>query len=230
MIDLVVFDIAGTTVYDGDTVNCSFRAALSAAGLDVAPDRVTEVMGLTKTEAVRRLLEASGETPGEDRIETIHADFVERMQTYYRESPEVREVPGASETFRELRSRGVAVALDTGFPRAIVEPILSRLGWDAPGVLDAWIASDEVARGRPAPDMIRSLMARLRIDDPACVAKVGDTRADLEEGTTAGCAFVIGVCTGAFTRAQLEALPHTHVVESVVEVPRLLREEAPAIR
>ena len=224
MIDLVVFDIAGTTVYDGDAVNRCFRAALSAAGLEVAPDCVNQVMGLTKTEAIRRLLEAAGEAAEADRVATIHTDFVQRMQDYYRTSPDVREIPGASATFRELRSRGIAVALDTGFPRAIVEPILLRLGWDVPDVLDAWIASDEVANGRPAPDMIRSLMFELEVEDPARVAKVGDTQADLEEGTNTGCAFVIGVCSGAFTRAQLEALPHTHIVDSVVDVPALLRE------
>ena len=33
MIELVVFDLAGTTVYDGDGVAASFRAALALAGL-----------------------------------------------------------------------------------------------------------------------------------------------------------------------------------------------------
>ena len=37
MIELVVFDMAGTTVYDGDAVNASFRATLAGAGLCILP-------------------------------------------------------------------------------------------------------------------------------------------------------------------------------------------------
>jgi phosphoglycolate phosphatase-like HAD superfamily hydrolase len=70
--------------------------------------------------------------------------------------------------------------------------------------------------------MIRHLMARLNIQDARRVAKVGDTKADLEEGTNAGCALVVGVTTGSFTREQLQACPHTHIVGSVAEVPALV--------
>ena len=77
-------------------------------------------------------------------------------------------------------------------------------------------------RGRPRPDMIRLLMARLGVTDPQRVAKVGDTPVDLEEGKNAGCRFVIGVTTGAFTRQELEKHPHTLIVDSVVEVPGIV--------
>ena len=71
-------------------------------------------------------------------------------------------------------------------------------------------------------------MRRLGVGDTRAVAKVGDTRADLEEGTNAGCGLVVGVTTGSFTRAQLEAYPHTHIVASVADVPELvLRRPAP---
>jgi phosphoglycolate phosphatase-like HAD superfamily hydrolase len=70
--------------------------------------------------------------------------------------------------------------------------------------------------------MIRSLMARLGVREAARVAKVGDTRADLEEGTNAGCGLVVGVTSGSFTRQQLQACPHTHLVASVADVPALL--------
>ena len=50
------------------------------------------------------------------------------------------------------------VALDTGFTRAIADVILARLGWDST-VVDASVASDEVERGRPYPDLIYRAMA-----------------------------------------------------------------------
>jgi phosphoglycolate phosphatase-like HAD superfamily hydrolase len=90
-------------------------------------------------------------------------------------------------------------------------------------VIDAEVASDEVPRGRPYPDMIRHLMDRLGIRDARKVAKVGDTRADLEEGANAGCGLVIGVTTGSFTGEQLRSYPHSHILAAVVEVPKVLQ-------
>ena len=60
MIELVVFDMAGTTVYDGDAVNASFRAALASRGIDAESTLVNSVMGLHKPEAIRILLTSLG--------------------------------------------------------------------------------------------------------------------------------------------------------------------------
>jgi phosphonatase-like hydrolase len=144
------------------------------------------------------------------------------MCDYYTTDPAVHEIPGAAAAFATLRRAGIKVALDTGFSRPIADVLLARLGWSSPAVIDADVTSDEVPRGRPHPDMIHQLMRRLGIADPGRVAKVGDTRADLEEGTNAGCGLVIGVTSGSSSREQLAASPHTHIVESVVEVPALI--------
>jgi phosphonatase-like hydrolase len=179
-------------------------------------------MGLAKPVAIRRLLAEARGAAGDAEVEAVHADFVRRMQRFYAEDPGVGEIPGAGEAFRRLREAGVRVALNTGFSRAIVEPLLARLGWSVPETVDAVVASDEVARGRPYPDMIRLLMGRFCISDPAAVAKVGDTWADLEEGAQAGCGMVIGVTTGTYRREQLEERPHTHILRSVAEVPEVI--------
>jgi phosphonatase-like hydrolase len=144
------------------------------------------------------------------------------MRQFYEIDPSVREIPGAAKAFAALRREGIKVALNTGFNRAIADVILNRLGWDA--LIDATVASDEVPRGRPFPDMIRHLMARLGITDPKRVAKVGDTKADLDEGANAGCGLNIGVTSGSFTREQLESCPHTHILGSVAEVPGVVKE------
>jgi phosphonatase-like hydrolase len=223
MIELVVFDMAGTTVHDGDAVGSSFRAALIAVGVTVDPALVNSVMGLPKPEAIRILLASAGRSPTEAEINAVHEDFVHRMRDHYATAPSVREVPGATAVFAVLHQVGIKVALNTGFSKAVTDVLLARLGWRLSGLIDADVSSDEVPRGRPHPDMIQLLMTRLGITDPRCVCKVGDTRADLEEGANAGCGLVIGVTTGSFTREQLQACPHTHILESVAELPELLR-------
>jgi len=219
-IELVVFDMAGTTVHDADAVNRCFRAALAGAGLAVDAAAVNAVMGLPKPEAIRRLV---GSSPLADRVAAIHADFVERMRRHYGTDPDVGEVPGTAATFVRLRRAGIRVALDTGFSRDIAQVVIDRLGWGgAHPIIDASVTSDEVPHGRPHPDMIRHLMRRCGVGDPAHVAKVGDTPADLAEGHNAGCGLVVGVASGSHTRAELARHPHTHLIESVADLPALL--------
>jgi phosphonatase-like hydrolase len=230
MIELVVFDLAGTTVYDGDAVNASFRATLAAWGIEAAPATVNTVMGLPKPEAIRILLERFGRPrgvgPSAETIAAIHEDFTRRMCDYYATDSAVREIPGAAAAFATLRAAGIRVALNTGFFRPVADVLLTRLGWRAPAVIDADVTSNEVPRGRPHADMIWHLMARLGVQDARRVAKVGDTQADLEEGTNAGCGLVIGVTTGSCSHEQLQTGPHTHILGSVADVPELLRSEA----
>jgi phosphonatase-like hydrolase len=218
---LVVFDMAGTTVKDDDAVLGALRATLATAGVDVSRDEVNRVMGLTKPEAIHKLMtERARHLASSEVVAILHADFVARMRAHYAESAE--EVPGASDAFATLHAAGVLVALDTGFDRAIAEPILARLGWSERGLVDAIVTSDEVERGRPHPDLVLEAMRRLDVASPLDVAKVGDTPTDLLEGTTAGCRYVIGVTSGSHRRAELERFPHTHLVDSVTAVPALV--------
>lgn len=218
-IELVVFDLAGTTVDDGDAVNRCLRATLAAAGFEASSEEVNNVMGLPKPEAIRRLVEG---TPLASRIGEIHADFMARMCRFYAEDPSVAEVPGTGRVFTALHDAGIDVAVNTGFDRQTTRTLLDRLGWERDGLIDASLSSDEVPRGRPHPDMIRRLMADLGVADAWSVVKVGDTPADLEEGTNAGCGRVIGVTNGTHTREQLEQHPHTDMIGSVAELPAAL--------
>jgi phosphonatase-like hydrolase len=225
-IRLVVFDVAGTTVRDGGgAVQRAMRDAIAVTGLALREDAMAGVTGLAKPQAIRTLLEGHGRDELVPRTDAIHADFVARMQRYYREDGTVGPVEGATQTFGALRTSGVRVALNTGFSRSVLDEILTRLGWSGPdGPLDATIASDEVARGRPYPDMIDALRARLGGIAYTEVAKVGDTPIDLQEGTLARCGLVIGVLSGAHSLESLMQHPHDGLIPSIVDLPELLRD------
>ena len=223
-IRLVVFDVSGTTVYDGGgAVRRALREALEAAGLSLREGSLERVMGLAKPIAIRTLLEGHGRDELLPQVDTIHAAFVSRIIRYYRDDPSVRAVDGAVQTFARLRDAGTMVALNTGFTRPVLDAVLARLGWDGPASpIDASITSDEVARGRPYPDMITALRQRLGGIPAREVAKVGDTAVDLQEGTMAGCGLVIGVLGGGHDRAMLGEQPHDALLNSVAELPALL--------
>src|SRR5262249_60301217 len=121
---------------------------------------------------------------------------------------------GAPRRWRPWGRGGGGAPVRPALPPPPAAVVLPGRGGPPPAVIDADVTSDEVPRGRPHPDMIHQLMTRLGIEDARRVAKVGDTRADLEEGINAGCGLVIGVTTGSSSREQLRAWPHSHILES----------------
>ena len=226
--ELVVFDMAGTTVHDGDAVHRCLGAALATvAGCETSRDAVNAVMGIQKPVAIRDLLRRYGR-PGEaadgDLVGRVHDDFARRMLSHYRTDPSVREIDGASDVFRSLRAAGVRVGLDTGFDRTIAGAILERLGWTGGGLVDATVTADEVPAGRPAPHMIFRLMELTGVQRVAGVVKVGDTPSDLHEGHNAGCGRVVGVTGGSHTADELRSHPHTHLIGTVRDLLTKLAE------
>ncbi len=223
-VKLVIFDMAGTTVYDKDNVNVAFREALQEKGIEVTRQDVNDVMGMAKPLAIRLLMEryVAKEQITETIIHEIHDTFLNKMISFYKTDASVKEIEGASDTFKKLRGMGIKVGLDTGFSRKIAQTILDRLGWEKAGLIDASVTSDEVAHGRPAPDLAFKVMELTGVKDPKEVVKVGDTPSDLGEGKAAGCLYNIAVTSGAYTFEELEKHEHTHILPSINELPQLL--------
>jgi phosphonatase-like hydrolase len=225
-IELVIFDLAGTTVKDNKDVHRVLQTALSHHGVSISVQDANAVMGIPKPVAIRALLEEryTGSNPVTDAwIDEIHRLFVKEMIRFYEEDPNVGEKEGVSDTFRALRGAGIKVAVDTGFDRPITAPLLKRLGWIERGLLDASVTSDEVPRGRPYPDLAIKAMQLTGVTNALSVAKVGDTVSDLEEGNAAGCGLVIGITTGAFTRQELSKSKYSYLIERIPEVFDLVR-------
>lgn len=225
-IQLVVFDMAGTTVADKGNVATAFMEACRMHGHDVATEDVNSVMGFRKKDAIRMLLERRMSRRKEDieqEIENIHESFLSNMISFYQNDPDLHPLPYAESVFGTLKKQGIRVALNTGFTKGITDTILSRLGWNTNVMIDHVISSDEVPEGRPHPYMIRSIMEALGIKDAALVAKVGDTQVDIEEGRNAGCGLVISVTTGAYTREQLENFKPDHIIDTLKDVPAIIQ-------
>ncbi len=217
-IQLVVFDIAGTTVRDKGNVAETFMAAFQDFGFEMPLNEVKKVMGFRKSEAIALLMQKFAPDQGGDEIllDRIHTRFVDRMIDFYRNDEELAPFPNTEAVFAALREKGIRIALNTGFTRTITDTILHRLRWDDRSeLIDQVICSDEVIHARPYPDMIEVLMNDLGIDSPANVVKVGDTEVDVEEGRNAACGKVVSVTTGAYTRQQLEAYHPDFIIDDL---------------
>ncbi|WP_269821846.1 phosphonatase-like hydrolase [Nocardia asteroides] len=220
-IALAVLDMAGTTIADDGLVLRAFEAAATAAGLptagserDHARQYVLDTMGQSKIEVFRALLGTEERAAAANTaFETAYAGFVDEGG--------LAPIPGAAEAISALRGSGVLVALTTGFSRATQDRILTALGWEA--LADLTLAPAEAGRGRPYPDLVLTALLRLRVDDVAAVAVAGDTAGDMRCGRRAGARIVAGVRTGAHDAATLRAAGATHVLDTIAELPDLLR-------
>lgn len=221
-VKLVVFDLAGTTVRDQNAVPRTLKETLAQFDVQVSTQEMVMVMGIPKPVAIRSIYEEKVGAAPSALVHEIHQAFVTSMQHFYNSEQFEGEKEGVSETFVRLKQAGISVAVDTGFDRAITDPLLARLGWVKKGLIDCSVTSDEVMHGRPYPDMIFKAMEMTRVTSALSVAKVGDTASDMREGQSAGCPWVIGVTTGAFSRAQLEQEYHTHLIEQLPEVLPIL--------
>ena len=220
-IQLVVFDIAGTTVRDNGSVAEAFIAAFHDFALNVPHGEVKKVMGFRKIEAVALLIEKFyPEHKGDEvLIDRIHTRFIDKMIAFYRNDDHLAPFPNTEQVFSALKKQGIKIALNTGFTRSITDTILHRLRWDdRTTLIDKVICSDEVSHGRPYPDMIEVLIDDLGISSPARVLKVGDTEVDVEEGRNAACGKVVSVTTGAYTREQLESCHPDFVIDDLKEL------------
>jgi len=233
-IELVVCDMAGTTVRDEGEVLACFMAAARRTGLGTDEDAVRSMMGQSKREVFVELAARHTGSPGHDAdalANRAYDCFRSVLEEHYRARP-VQPVDGTDALFEGLRTQGIRIALTTGFYRKVTDIILGRLGWleglderrvnTGPCPFDASICSDDVPTGRPAPYMIHEAMRRLGVHDIHAVAKVGDTPADLRAGHHAGCAMNVGVLSGTGTREQLASCPHTHMVERAHEILTLI--------
>lgn len=217
-IQLVVFDIAGTTVRDTGNVAKAFINAFNEFNLDVPVTKVNQVMGFRKIDAIKMLL------PNEDNLlaEQVHEAFTRNMIAVYENDPELNPLPQVEAIFLQLKQQNLKIALNTGFTRAVTNIILQRLQWTVPDTIDMVVCSDEVPEGRPHPFMIKAIMEQLAITDSKAVAKVGDTRVDVEEGRNAACGLVVSVTTGAYTRNELELYKPDAIIDSMAELPAIL--------
>jgi phosphonatase-like hydrolase len=225
-VDLVVFDMAGTTIEDHGEVLTAFKAALGKNQISVSEDFLQKWRGASKKEVLRQCIEGQFGKESHDnpkRIDQAYADFRHLLEALYVQEG-VRPIPGAAETFKWLRDRSIRIALTTGFYRKVTDLILQQVGWNS-GAVEASICSDEVPRGRPAPYMIFRAMEATRADDVHHVVNVGDTALDLLSGHYAGVRGIVGVLTGSQTIAHLGTVRHTHIIPSVAALPDLIEKE-----
>ncbi|MGO4463163.1 phosphonatase-like hydrolase [Streptomyces sp. M-16] len=220
--NLIVLDMAGTTVADGGLVERAFEHAAGHLGVEPdSPDHaaklryVRDTMGESKISVFRHLF-------GTEELARRANSAFEQAYGELVDGGLVTPLPGARETIEKLRADGRTVVLTTGFARVTQDAILDAVGWRDLADLTLCPA-DAGGRGRPYPDMVLTAFLRTgAVADVRHTVVAGDTAYDVLSGNRAGAGIVAGVLTGAHDRAALTGAGATHVLASIAELPALL--------
>lgn len=221
-IEMVVFDMAGTTVNENNLVYKTLRNAINNAGFTFSLDEVlAEGAGKEKKQAIRAVLSTYGGITDEKLTIKIYDEFITVLTDAYAKE-EILPQPNAAELFAALKERNILAVLNTGYDRATASAILDKLEWKEGKDFDLLVTATDVSRNRPDPDMIELAMERFNIKDGSHVVKVGDSTIDIEEGKNAGCGLSIGITTGAHTAAQLQTANPDHIIDNLMDLLPLI--------
>ena len=197
-ITLLVCDMAGTVINERGIIYSSIKNTLNQLGFWTTEDDMKYWYGRDKTEVMREVItkqiSKNADVPAEVRVKQAEQNLIMELEKSYFDNGKIDLIDNnLLDMFDNLRINGVKIALNTGYPVRLQEKIVDLFGLQ--NKVDAYISSEQVRMGRPAPYMIHHLMEECDIPSVTNVAKIGDTINDMQEGKNAGCGLTIGVKT-----------------------------------
>jgi HAD superfamily hydrolase (TIGR01509 family) len=201
VIDAVVFDLDGLLL-DTEQLWDEVREALARERGGRWSERAqSDMMGMSSPEWSRYMHEEVGlpESPDE-----IAAEVVRRMEERYRERLPL--LPGAHGAVERLAARW-PLGLASSSNKEVIELFMQTSGLG--DRFAAWVSSEEVGRGKPAPDVFEEAARRVGVD-PAAAAAVEDSHNGILAARAAGMT-VLAVPNHEFP-PDPEALQQAHAV------------------
>ncbi len=177
MIEAVVFDLDGILIHSEEVWDAVREEYVRARGGRYDEEVQRAMMGMSSAEWSRYLHEHAG-VP--DSPEEINAEVVHRMLAAYRK--ELPLIDGAVEAVRRLEARW-PLGLASSSNRPLIDTVLELAG--LAGSFRITVSSEEVARGKPAPDVYLEAARRLGVPPQACAA-IEDSHAGIASARAAG--------------------------------------------
>lgn len=178
-IQAIIFDMDGTMVDNMAVHNRIWIDYLQDLGAAVDPTVFHErTAGRTNTEVLRMYL---GEGLSTAEARQLSEEKEERYRAYFK--AHVRPVAGLMDLLRAARQAGYRLGVATSAPSRNVDFLLGCLGLD--GFFDAVVHGEEVARGKPDPEIFLKAAERLGVPPAACLV-FEDARMGAEAARRAG--------------------------------------------
>ncbi|ASW75391.1 HAD family hydrolase [Chryseobacterium piperi] len=219
-IELLVLDMAGTTINEDNVVYKTLMHAVNDYGYEVSLEKVlSSCAGKEKLEAISGLLHEIGGNAHEAL--PIFENFSDQLKEAY-QNLDVKPIEGVEKFLLKMREKNKKIVLNTGYTSEIAQQLLDKLGWKEHIYYDALITADDVSESRPSPEMINLAMKKFNIHEPDKVLKAGDSVIDIEEGKNAGCGLTIAVLSGAQNKTELEKSHPDYIFNTISEAEEVL--------
>lgn len=211
----VLFDLDGTLADTVPLIAQHISDTLNAHGIACTPRDVYPLIGRPIVDAMNELHEFASDGA---RMEAVIVEYRAALHEAVNAAGTDLVLPGVRAMLRELREAGFAVGVVTakGGPQA--EHLLTIT--ELRDLVDVLVSTDDVDRGKPAPDS--ALLGLERLGAAAAETwYVGDAMSDMEMALAAGMR-AMGITTGAATREELADAGAEVVVDTAAEVSGLI--------
>lgn len=199
----IVFDCDGVLVDSEELAWTAWRRVLERHNITLTAEDIALLTGRTDRDAHLHFSER-GELPDHERFWEELSEVTFRLFDRHLQAFE-----DAADTLEALQVRGAELAVASSSPRERLDRSLAATGLS--GYFGFVVGGDEVAAGKPAPDLFLAAAAGLAVEPETCFA-VEDAPAGVEAARAAGMT-VIAVERGQY---RIEELRAAHLV-----VPRL---------
>jgi HAD superfamily hydrolase (TIGR01509 family) len=176
-VEAVIFDLDGVLLESEQLWNAAKRELTRRRGGTWTASAERDMLGMSSTEWSRYMHDRLGVPldPAE-----ISREVVAILAERYRGGLPL--IAGADEAVRRLAARW-PLGLASSANREIIELVLALAGWEE--LFAATTSSEEVAAGKPAPDVYLETAGRLGVDPGSCVA-IEDSDAGIRSALAAG--------------------------------------------
>ncbi|MEO8689653.1 MAG: HAD family phosphatase [Solirubrobacteraceae bacterium] len=162
MIDAVIFDLDGVLLDSESAWLAAKRAVVDEWGGAWREEASRAMLGMSAPEWSVYLRD---ELAVDREPKEIDADVVRRLLEGYREGLPL--LPGAVEAVARLAARW-PLGLASSSNLEVIEVVMDAGGFARH--FQTWVSSEEVGRGKPAPDVFLEAARRMEVDPAACAA------------------------------------------------------------
>ena len=177
MIEAVVFDLDGVLLDTEELWDEARRRLAEERGARWPDDAQRAMMGMSSPEWSRYMHDVIGLAEPPEEIST---EVVRRLEALYRERLPL--VPGALEAVGRIGARW-PLGIASSSNRPLIDLFLELTG--TRDFFRATVSSEEVERGKPAPDVYLEAARRLGVDPASCAA-IEDSENGIRSASAAG--------------------------------------------
>jgi phosphoglycolate phosphatase len=206
----VLFDLDGTLIDSYPAITASVNHVRAGHGLPpLSEPEVRKHVGRGPAYLMEHAV-GTGDVSANVRAYRAHHPSVMRSGT--------EMLPGAVQALRALHRRGLRLGVCSNKPVAFTRELAAYLG--VADLLELVLGPEDVARPKPAPDMLLAALRRLSLP-PAQVLYVGDMTVDIDTARAAGVRVWV-VATGSDEPAALDRAGPDRRLRDLGELGELL--------